>query len=228
MYFGKVFNGSPIGPKDFDLLMRSFVPPTTFSFLVRFQETPEYSKLVDAYNVIKKRLDGRQRKDGHTTVDITIDSVIFQTGHVLLIKRRNNPGKGLWAFPGGYLEENEWTFDGSLRELDEETKLKVPPAVLRTSLVFSDWFEHPGRSEVGRTITHAFCYQLPDFVVDGKIIMPKVKGANANGEGDGFDDAGKQKWFTFNEFDSMSSEMFDDHYDIGKDFINRSRSKDGR
>jgi len=40
---------------------------------------------------------------------------------VLLIQRGNNPWKGSWAFPGGFVELNEDPLDAVIRELKEET-----------------------------------------------------------------------------------------------------------
>jgi len=39
----------------------------------------------------------------------TVDMVVVKSGHVLLIRRKHTPGKGLYAIPGGYLEEKEWS-----------------------------------------------------------------------------------------------------------------------
>lgn len=42
---------------------------------------------------------------------------------VLLIKRDNYPGVGLWALPGGIMEVNEPPDDAAVRELKEETNV---------------------------------------------------------------------------------------------------------
>ena len=56
---------------------------------------------------------------------LTVDSVVIQNGHILLIQRKTQPGKDLWALPGGFLNEDETLREGVLRELKEETKIKV-------------------------------------------------------------------------------------------------------
>ena len=56
-----------------------------------------------------------------TTIPITDD------GHVLLIRRGLEPGRGLWAQPGGFLEVDETVTEGAIRETLEETGLHVAP-----------------------------------------------------------------------------------------------------
>jgi 8-oxo-dGTP diphosphatase len=56
---------------------------------------------------------------------VAADNVVYRfdgkTMQVLLIQRGNEPFKGKWALPGGFLEENETLQEGALRELKEET-----------------------------------------------------------------------------------------------------------
>lgn len=44
----------------------------------------------------------------------------------LLVKRANNPDKGEWDIPGGFLEVDESFREAAVRELEEETGVKVP------------------------------------------------------------------------------------------------------
>jgi 8-oxo-dGTP diphosphatase len=51
--------------------------------------------------------------------------IIFDQGKILLERRAINPGYGLWALPGGMAEQNEEIEDCLVREIHEETGLKV-------------------------------------------------------------------------------------------------------
>jgi bifunctional NMN adenylyltransferase/nudix hydrolase len=135
---------------------------------------------------------------------VTVDAVVVQSGHLLLVKRGAMPGKGLWALPGGFLNQEETLLDGAIRELKEETKIKVPVPVLKGSIKDSKTFDHPNRSSRGRTITTAFYIDL-GFGEE----LPKVKGS---------DDAQDARWVPFNEVDR--EQMFEDHFAILDNFIN--------
>ena len=135
---------------------------------------------------------------------MTVDAVVVQSGHILLVKRGDMPGKGLWALPGGFLNQGETMLDGALRELKEETKIKVPLPVLAGSIKDSKTFDAPNRSQRGRTITQAFYIDL-GFAES----LPKVKGS---------DDAEKAFWVPFHEV--KQELMFEDHFHIIDHFVN--------
>lgn len=48
-----------------------------------------------------------------------------RNGHILLTRRAINPGRGLWTFPGGFVDFGETVTDAALRETFEETGLRV-------------------------------------------------------------------------------------------------------
>lgn len=134
---------------------------------------------------------------------MTVDAVVEQSGHILLVKRRAEPGKGLWALPGGHLEPTETLIDGVIRELREETKIKVPDPVLRGSINNTHMFDDPYRSNIGRVITFAAHIKLTDATS-----LPKVKGS---------DDAEKAKWVPIS--DIREDQLFDDHFHIIQYFL---------
>ena len=131
-------------------------------------------------------------------VFVTVDAVVIQSGHILLVKRRARPGKGLAALAGGFIRQHERLQDACIRELREETKLKIPEAVLRGCIKRQHTFDDPHRSSRGRTITHAFLIELP-----ASENLPKVKGG---------DDAEKAFWLPL--ADMNPEKMFEDHYFI--------------
>jgi 8-oxo-dGTP diphosphatase len=85
---------------------------------------------------------------------ISVDSVIFgyhdRQLKVALIKRKNEPFKGMWAIPGGFMENDETVEETALRELEEETGIRG--VYLEEFGVFSK----RGRDPRGPTITIAF------------------------------------------------------------------------
>jgi bifunctional NMN adenylyltransferase/nudix hydrolase len=130
----------------------------------------------------------------------TVDALVEHAGHILLVKRRSNPGKNLWALPGGFVNVDEPVADAVFRELGEETLIKVPEKVLRGSVEGQRMFDDPYRSDRGRIIT-----TLYHIVLKNELPQPKVKGA---------DDALKAKWWAI---DDIREEMFfEDHYHMIK------------
>lgn len=85
---------------------------------------------------------------------LAVDCVIFgyTKGElkVALIERKNEPFKGSWALPGGFVHENETVEQAAARELQEETG--VHDIYLEQFHVFSE----PERDPRGRVITVGF------------------------------------------------------------------------
>ena len=85
---------------------------------------------------------------------VTADAVLFaerdgQT-YVLLIQRGNDPYKGYWAFPGGFLEMDETVARCAERELEEET------GIVLTGMQLSGIYSDVERDPRGRVITAAY------------------------------------------------------------------------
>lgn len=183
--------------------IKHVVPQSTFEFLHTFRHTPEWTQIVKEREFIaqyKKQYESLP----YPPIFVTSDAVVICSGHVLMIKRKSEPGCGLWAIPGGFVNANtdKSVRDAAIRELREETGIKVPAPVLIGSIVDSKVFDAIDRSARGRTITHAFKIILPD----GE--LPKVKGS---------DDAQKAKWIPIAELDSKL--IFEDHYELIANFI---------
>jgi len=143
--------------------IKNVVPQTTFDFLMGFKETPEYEQIIREREFLIEHAK-QYSSLKYPPIFSTADAVVFCSGHVLMIRRRAEPGKGLWALPGGYVNANtdKSVEDAAIRELREETMIKVPAPVLRGSIVRSRVFDAIDRSPRGRIITHAFHIQLPD------------------------------------------------------------------
>lgn len=165
----------------------------------------QYKQLCDEYNYIenyKKQWSGSP----FPPTFVTTDAVVVQSGHILVVKRGMNPGKGRWALPGGFLQNTSVT-KSMLNELKEETKIDVPYPILEASIKDTKIFDHPKRSLRGRTITHAYMLKLNDNKP-----LPKVKGA---------DDADEARWMSFNDIFENEEDFFEDHLHIIQYFINR-------
>lgn len=99
---------------------------------------------------------------------VTTDCVIFgydvkEGLSVLLIERGIEPYKGCWAFPGGFLNMDETTEMGALRELKEETEFDVKEGFLEQLGCFSDVDRDPR----GRVITIAYYALVQKGAVKG-------------------------------------------------------------
>lgn len=53
-----------------------------------------------------------------------VSLLIHKNGKVLMIQRANEPFKGQWVLPGGFISKNESPEEAILRETEEETGLK--------------------------------------------------------------------------------------------------------
>jgi bifunctional NMN adenylyltransferase/nudix hydrolase len=194
LYFKRSYNSN---------FIKNVVPETTYDFLQEFRKTGEFEQIIrerEFVETYKKQYASLP----YPPIFSTADAVVIQSGHVLMIKRRAEPGKGLWALPGGYVNANtdKSVEDAAIRELREETGIKVPAPVLRGNIKRSKVFDAIDRSPRGRIITHAFHIELPD----GE--LPKVKG---------MDDAEKARWVPI--ADVKSEECFEDHYEILQHFL---------
>ncbi|PKP35622.1 MAG: NUDIX hydrolase [Bacteroidetes bacterium HGW-Bacteroidetes-17] len=84
---------------------------------------------------------------------VTVDCLIFRKKpelQILLIQRKYDPFKDIWALPGGFVEMDEDLIEAAYRELAEETGLK------NIELFQLQTFGKPGRDPRGRTISIIF------------------------------------------------------------------------
>lgn len=134
---------------------------------------------------------------------VTTDCVIFGFDgvelKVLLIERAQDPFKGRWAFPGGFLDMDETADEGAKRELLEETGVK--DVFIEQLYTFTD----VERDSRGRVISIAYF-----ALVNTKDCSVKAG-----------DDAKNAKWFSVNDVPALAF----DHDMIFRMAHNRLKSK---
>ena len=185
--------------------IRGVVPDVVYDFFVKdFLSSSHFHNLKKEWDYVQE-YKASWASAPYAPTFVTVDGIVIQSGHILLIQRGEFPGNGLWAMPGGFVDPGERIRDALTRELHEETGLKVPPKVLHRAIDAIEVFDAPGRSTRGRTITHAFRMTL-----DPTQKLPKVKGG---------DDASHAAWIPLSDFAGMESVMYEDHFHIIKQML---------
>lgn len=126
---------------------------------------------------------------------VTTDCVVFtneEEPKVLLIQRGNEPYKGYWAFPGGFMNMEETAEECAVRELKEETGLTVK------QIQQIGAYSKVDRDPRGRTISITYL-----AIVDAPAAVS------------GMDDAAKAAWFPLSSLPDLAF----DHKDIMADAI---------
>jgi bifunctional NMN adenylyltransferase/nudix hydrolase len=182
------------------------VPVRVANELDDFKKTDTFKRLQDEYYYIKSYKKIWEVAPFPPTF-VTTDAVVVQAGHILLVTRKVEPGKGRYALPGGFLNQDEFISHCAIRELREETKIAVPFPVLERCIKDQHVFDHPKRSLRGRSITHAYL-----FVLDGDKPLPVVRGD---------DDAASAQWVPINDLALLEENFFEDHLAIIQYFVNK-------
>src|SRR6476660_1157453 len=94
---------------------------------------------------------------------VTVDAVVFKrrpaATEILLIRRKNDPFKDAWALPGGFVDDGEDLEDAAIRELEEETSVKIDKAEQLKA------FGKPGRDPRHHTVSVAFFAFVPENTI---------------------------------------------------------------
>ena len=145
--------------------------------------------------------DYKRTEDGlyayeYPRASVTADAVLFAEKdgqmYVLLIQRGNEPYKGYWAFPGGFLNMDETVAHCAERELEEET------GIVLTGMQLVGVYSDVERDPRGRVITAAYTAMTS---------MPEANAA---------DDAAAAKWWPLNALPELAF----DHDKILEDAMN--------
>jgi bifunctional NMN adenylyltransferase/nudix hydrolase len=185
--------------------IKPMLPIIVYNRIVSWMETPEYKRLHDEQHYIWNEQE-KWRGSEFPPHFVTVDAVCVCSGHILVVRRGGKYGRGQIALPGGYLNVAETLEKSCIRELKEETSIRIPKHELASMIVDHDQFDHPLRDLRGRVITHAFCFNLPP----GE--LPQVKGS---------DDADKSWWMSILAIDENRDKFFSDHWHI----IDRFRAR---
>jgi len=118
------------------------------------------------------------------TVDILLFSLRGQTPEILLIQRKNEPFKGKWAIPGGFIEIDESLEGAAVRELKEETNISISEEKLEQLYTFGK----PDRDPRTRVITVAYF-----AIIDPDDVKPKADS-----------DASDIRWFPCNNLPQLA------------------------
>ena len=183
------------------------VPPSTIAFLRAWTALPFFAELAVEWRMLKRYKEA-WRAAPYAPTFVTVDAVLQCAGQVLLIRRGKAPGRGLLAVPGGFIEERETTWQSCLRELEEETHLKLLDETMRRALRSTAVFDHPDRSQRGRTITHAHHFDLGDRE------LPEARAD---------DDAAAVEWVRVADLAGMEDRFFDDHFHMLDHFLGLTR-----
>ena len=170
------------------------LPPTVAAILQAFRAGDAYRRVAAEARYVE---DYKQAWAAapYPPIFVTVDALVLCREHVLVVRRGGQPGHGLLALPGGFLNPDEKLHAACLRELEEETGLQLTPDAI--SAVFTA--DKPDRSAIGRVIT-----QLHIIRLDGE--PPAVKG---------MDDAAAAFWLPLTEL--RRAQFHDDHYYLIRD-----------
>ncbi len=80
---------------------------------------------------------------------VGVGGVLLRDGLVLLVRRGKPPLQGRWAIPGGTVERGETLEQALVREMEEETGLRIEPGEMLTVV---DWIEREGDQVVSHFV----------------------------------------------------------------------------
>ncbi len=187
----------------YDISYKACLHPKTAEWLEKFKQTEKFKLIKDYFDSVRKSQEAWSGSP-FPVIFHTVDAVVLRSGHVLCVRRGKAHGKGQIALPGGFLNPDERVRAGAIRELKEETAIKLSKEELDKAIIDEHVFDYPQRSERGRTLTTAFLVDLKSGP------LPQVKGQ---------DDADKAFWLPLRDFYTREEEFFEDHFHIINYFV---------
>ncbi|HSE39264.1 MAG TPA: NUDIX hydrolase [Acidobacteriota bacterium] len=122
---------------------------------------------------------------------LTADVIVHVGNEVLLVRRKNEPFRGMWCIPGGFVDPDEKILDAALRELKEETNVD------NVNVIPFGTYGDPGRDPRGRTVTVVYATRLNE--------KPEARAG---------DDAAESGWFSLSDLPPMAF----DHKKVLQDY----------
>lgn len=189
-----------------DMILKDMIPNCTLNFLTNFKNSKDFVRLKEEYFYYHSENQKFESYPYPETLKFNCsDAVVICYGHVLLIQRKFAPGKGTWALPGGFVNSKETYVDACIRELKEETNLRVPEKVLRGNIKSHKMFDNPSRNIGIPRVSMAYYIDL-QLNNDGS--FPEIRQ-----DSDAFD----AMWVNLSDLSDL--DLFDDHRDIIEHFI---------
>lgn len=187
------FGPEPTGDEWNDL-----VPESVAVWMEGWRDTADYKRLAEEHAFLAA-YRARLPKAAFPPFALTVDAVVVRSGHVLTVRRGRPPGKGQLALPGGFVMPHETTAAAVLRELREETDIRVDPDALRQSIKAWALIDRPDRDLRMRIVSHAAYFDL------GAGQLPQIAGG---------DDAASAQWLPLAELYEREDEVYADHLHI--------------
>lgn len=166
--------------------------------------SPSFHELKIEYQVIQEYKDS-WKSAPYPPIFATVDAFVQYKNSVLLVRRKDHPGKDRWALPGGFINQNETLMDAAKRECLEETGIDLGEIDSKVSFVC----DSPYRSSRGRVITTVFYFNVSSF--DASTIRAIKAG----------DDARAALFVDFADL-PFASQFHDDHFQIIEAIMHRS------
>ena len=94
------------------------------------------------------------------TVDVVVVTGADEDRRLVLVRRGREPQRGMWALPGGFVDEFEPLPDAAARELAEETGIGLAEPPTRVVGAYGE----AGRDPRGWTVSVAYLVRLPGAV----------------------------------------------------------------